>query len=452
MSKNNRKKHERGGVNMKNEEKIQGNIWGLAPMMLFLLLFLGTGFITGDFNNMPVNVAFIISAIGGVLMNRELPLKTKIENFCKGAGDQNIILMGIIFLLAGGFANVAKEMGAITSTVNLGLSILPGNVLVAGLFIIGCFISLSIGTSMGTIVSLTPIALGLSEQTGITLGICVGAVVGGAMFGDNLSMLSDTTIAAAKTQNCDMKDKFKANIKIVLPAAIITGIILTIITLGKNNGVTGTYEYNLIKVVPYIGVLGLALSGINVLVVLIISTIFAGAIGLFLGDFTPISLLKAVSNGVIGMEDLFIISILIGGLVGIIKGNKGLDYLIHFVGSRIKGKRGAELGIAFLISVADICTGNNTIAIIMVGPLAKDIADEYGIEPKRAASLLDTFSCAMQGMIPYGAQLLVAGSLAGISSFEIMKYNYYPYLMFVSALGVILYGVKSKEKIVESVL
>ncbi|SJZ65472.1 putative methionine transporter, NhaC family (TC 2.A.35.1.-) [Cetobacterium ceti] len=430
---------------MKSEKKIQGNIWGLAPMMVFLLLYLGTGFITGDFNSMPVNVAFIISAIVGILMNKKIPLKEKIESFCKGAGDQNIILMGMIFLLAGGFANVAKEMGAITSTVNLGLSILPGNILVAGLFIIGCFISLSIGTSMGTIVSLTPIALGLSEQTGITLGICVGAIVGGAMFGDNLSMLSDTTIAATKTQDCDMKDKFKANIKIILPAAILTGIILTFVTAGTNVVTSKVYEYSLIKVLPYIGVLGLALSGINVLVVLVISIIFAGGIGLYTGDFTPTTLLKAISSGVIGMEDLFIISLLIGGLVGIIKLNKGLDYLIHFVGSRIKGKRGAELGIAFLIAVADICTGNNTIAIIMVGPLAKDIAEEYGIDKKRSASLLDTFSCAVQGMIPYGAQLLAAGGLAGISSFEIMKYNIYPYLMFISALFVIFYGTRKEN-------
>lgn len=432
---------------MSNEKKYKGNAKALLPMLLFLILFIGTGLVTKDFYSMPVNVAFVICGAVAIAMNKKLKLDVKVDNFCKGGGEPNIILMCIIFILAGAFAQVAKDMGAVQSTVNLGLSVLPGNILIAGVFVIGCFISLSIGTSMGTIVALTPIAVGISQQTGISLGICVAAVVGGAMFGDNLSMISDTTIAAARTQGCEMKDKFRANFKIVLPAAIATMILLAVMTAGQGNASSAAHPYQIIKVLPYVAVLASALIGINVLLVLIGGTIFAGIVGIAYGDLTIIKFIQSASNGMMGMEDLAMIAILIGGLVEVIKANGGIDFLIDFVGSRIKGKRGAELGIAFLVSIVDICVANNTIAIIMTGPLAKDIADEYGIEPKRSASLLDTFSCAFQGIIPYGGQLLAAAGLAKITTIEIMKYNVYPYLMLVSALLVILIAPSAKGKV-----
>ncbi|MCY6485795.1 Na+/H+ antiporter NhaC family protein [Clostridium aestuarii] len=430
---------------MSNQKKYKGNPKALLPLLLFLLLFIGSGLIKKDFYAMPVNLAFIIAGIAAVAMNKKFKIDEKVDNFCKGGGEPNIILMCIIFILAGAFAGVARDMGAVESTVNLGLTILPKNILMAGVFIIGCFISISIGTSMGTIVALTPIAAGISQQTGIPMGICVGAVVGGAMFGDNLSMISDTTIAASRTQGCEMKDKFRANFKIVLPAAIITAVLLAIITSGGPSVAGTEHPYQIVKVLPYLSVLIAAVAGVNVMAVLIGGSIFAGVVGMAYGDFDFFGFLASASNGMMGMEDLAMIAILIGGLVELIKVNGGIDFLIDFVGSRIKNKKGAEFGIAFLVSVVDICVANNTIAIIMTGPLAKDIADEYDIEPKRSASLLDTFSCAFQGMIPYSGQLLAAAGLAAISPFGIMKYNFYPYLMLISAIVAIIIGRSSKK-------
>ncbi|MCY6370780.1 Na+/H+ antiporter NhaC family protein [Clostridium ganghwense] len=432
---------------MSNQKKYKGNPKALLPLVLFLLLFIGSGLIKKDFYAMPVNLAFVIAGIAALVMNKKLKLEEKVDLFCEGGGEPNIILMCIIFILAGAFAGVARDMGAVDSTVNLGLTILPQNILMAGVFIIGCFISISIGTSMGTIVALTPIAAGISQQTGIAMGICVAAVVGGAMFGDNLSMISDTTISAARTQGCEMKDKFKANFKIVLPAAIVTAIILAVVTSGGPSVAATEHPYNIVKVLPYLAVLIAAIAGMNVMAVLVGGTIFAGIVGMAYGDFDFFGFIASASKGMMGMEDLAMIAILIGGLVEIIKLNGGIDFLIDFVGSRIKSKRGAEFGIAFLVSLVDICVANNTIAIIMTGPLAKDIADEYDIEPKRSASLLDTFSCAFQGMIPYSGQLLAASGLAAISPFAIMKYNFYPYLMLVCAIAVIIIAPSRAKKI-----
>ena len=415
---------------MKNNE-LKGRASALLPLLVFIVLYVVIALISKDFYAMPVSVPFLIAGIIALLMNRKETISNKLDIFCKGAGEPNIILMCVIFILAGAFAQVAKDMGAVESTVNLGLSILPSNILISGVFIIGCFISISIGTSMGTIVALAPMAVGIADKTGISVALVIGAVVGGAMFGDNLSMISDTTIAATRTQGCDLKDKFKTNFFIVLPAAIATAIIFAIITSGNNTILRGEYNYSLVKVLPYVSVLIAALAGVNVLSVLVGGTVLSGIIGMIYGAFDFVGFLQSIAKGINGMSELVIISLIIGGTVELIKFNGGIDFLLSFITSRVKTRRGAEYGIALLVSLVDICTANNTIAIVMTGPLAKNISEKYGIEPQKSASLLDTFSCFCQGIIPYGAQLLAASSLAKISPFLIMKYLYYPYLMGV---------------------
>lgn len=424
---------------MKKEVK-RGNPLALLPLGVFLVLFVGSGIITGDFYKMPALVAFLIAGGIALLFNKKENLETKMNVFCKGAGDTNIILMVIIFLLAGAFSSVAKAMGGVDSTVNLSLSILPSNLLVAGLFIIGCFISISMGTSVGTIAALAPIALGVAQKTGIPVPLVIGAVVGGAMFGDNLSMISDTTIAAVRTQGCELKDKFKMNFLIVLPAAIATAIILTVVTLGYENVATQSYEYDIIKVLPYILVLAGALIGVNVFVLLGSGILFAGVVGIFSNSFGILGFIGAISEGLGGMYELSLLVIVVGGVVSLIKFNGGIDYILHFITSKIKSKKGAEFGIAALVSVIDLCTANNTIAIVTAGPLAKDIAEKYDIDPRKTASILDIFSSCWQGVIPYGAQLLTAAGIAGISPVEIIKYLYYPGLMFICGIAAITFS------------
>ncbi|WP_250675450.1 Na+/H+ antiporter NhaC family protein [Paraclostridium ghonii] len=424
---------------MKQELK-KGNPLALLPLGVFLILFVGSGIITGDFYKMPALVAFLIAGGVALLFNKKESLETKMNVFCKGAGDTNIILMVIIFLLAGAFSSVAKAMGGVDSTVNLSLSILPSNLLVAGLFVIGCFISISMGTSVGTIAALSPIALGVAQKTGIPVQLVIGAVVGGAMFGDNLSMISDTTIAAARTQGCELKDKFKTNFLIVLPAAVITTIILTVVTLGYGSVATQSYEYDIIKVLPYILVLAGALIGVNVFVLLGSGILFAGAVGIFSNSFDILGLIGAISEGLSGMYELSLLVVVVGGVVELIKFNGGIDYILYFITSKIKSKKGAEFGIAALVSVIDLCTANNTIAIVTAGPLAKDIAQKYDIDPRKTASILDIFSSCWQGVIPYGAQLLTAAGIAGVSPIEIIRYLYYPGLMFVCGIGAITFS------------
>ncbi|WP_346935970.1 Na+/H+ antiporter NhaC family protein [Clostridium sp.] len=425
----------------------KGSAIALLPLFIFIVVFMGISLVTKDFYAMPVTVPFLLAALVALFMNREVSLDKKLDVFCKGAGEPNIILMCLIFILAGAFAEVAKTMGAVESTVNLGLTFLPSNILVAGVFIIACFIAISIGTSMGTIVALVPIATGIAAKTGIPIALVVGAVVSGAMFGDNLSMISDTTIAATRTQGCEMRDKFKMNFIVVLPAAIITTLIFTFITLGHDSKVAADYSYSLVKVLPYVGVLLAALLGVNVLVVLVGGILFAGSIGIFTGAFDIIGLLQAIGKGIGGMSELVIISIIIGGMVEIIKFNGGIEFILGFIKKRVNSKIGAEVGIATLVSLVDICTANNTIAIVTVGPIAKDISNQYDIEPKRVAGILDMFSCVAQGIIPYGAQLLSASALAKLSPFSIMKYLYYPYLMGISALIAIVFIPYLKLKI-----
>ncbi|WP_270647266.1 Na+/H+ antiporter NhaC family protein [Paeniclostridium hominis] len=437
---------------MKKEIK-KGNPLALLPLVIFLILFVGSGIITGDFYKMPALVAFLVAGGVALLFNKKESLETKMNVFCKGAGDNNIILMVIIFLLAGAFSSVAKAMGGVDSTVNLSLSILPSNLLVAGLFIIGCFISISMGTSVGTIAALSPIALGIAQKTGMPVPLVIGAVVGGAMFGDNLSMISDTTIAAVRTQGCELKDKFKVNFLIVLPAAIATAILLTLVTLGYKSAGSQTYEYEIIKVLPYILVLTGALLGVNVFALLGGGILFAGIIGLFSKSFDLLGIIGAVSEGMAGMYELSLLVLVVGGFVALIKFNGGIDYILYFITSKIKSKKGAEFGIAALVSVIDLCTANNTIAIVTAGPLAKDIADKYDIDPRKTASILDIFSSCWQGVIPYGAQLLTAAGIAGISPVEILGYLYYPGLMFLCGIASITFSqvVLRKSKLEETI-
>lgn len=421
----------------------KGKFSALLPLIIFVSIYLGTSLVMKDFYSVSVLVPGIIAVLFGIFTNRKRGLEKNIEIFCKGAGNSNIILMCLIFILAGAFAEVAKNMGAVESTVNLGLTILPKNILVAGIFIISSFIAISLGTSMGTIAAIVPIAMGISDKTNIALPLIVGAVVGGAMFGDNLSMISDTTIAATKTQGCEMKDKFKINFKVILPAAILVIVIYTFLGSGANTSV-GQYDYNFIKIIPYLGILIAALMGANVIAILSGGIVLAGAIGFFTGSLDLKTFFTSISTGIGGMSELILISIIIGGIVEIIKENGGIDYVLNLVTKRINGKKGAEFGIGLLVSLVDACTANNTIAIVTVGPLAKDISDEYNLDSKRIAGILDMFSCAVQGIIPYGAQLMSAAALTGLSSFEIMKFLFYPYLMGISAIAFIAFF-KKKE-------
>ena len=424
---------------------MQGNplkrpILALLPIVVFLILYLVSSVISGDFYKMPVPVSFLVASVVALSMNAKRKFKDRTETYLKGMGNSGIMMMCLIFILAGVFANLAKTMGAVDATVNIGIGLLPPNILIAGIFIIGCFISLSVGTSLGTVVALTPVAIGIAEQTGIQAGLALGAVIGGAMFGDNLSFISDTTIAAARTQGCKMQDKFRVNFLIVLPAAIITFIIYLLInkhSLTLPNEAETAYQW--LKILPYIFVLLAALVGINVFIVLLIGSVLAGVIGLSIGSFDGWGMVNSIGDGINGMSEIIIISILVGGMVEIIRYNGGIDYIIKLIGKNTHSKKGAEFSLALLTSIVNVFTANNTITILMVGPLAKDISSQYGIKPRRAASILDTFSCFMQGMLPYGAQILAAIGLAGatVSPFEIMSYLFYPYLMgFISVLAI----------------
>ncbi len=417
----------------------KGNVWALLPIFTFLIIFLGSGIITGDFYTMPAIVAFLIALAVAFLQNRNLKFNEKIAVIAKGVGDENIITMSLIFLCAGAFSGAVTAAGGVESTVNLGLSILPSSIAVVGLFIIGCFISVSMGTSMGTIAALAPIAVGISEKTGFAMAICIGAVVCGAMFGDNLSMISDTTIAAVKTQGCEMKDKFKENFLIVLPAALITIVIFLLITRNGDFRMTEELSYNIWKVVPYVLVLIGALIGINVFVVLIGGTIVSLIVGVATGSIALDQMFVVVGSGVTGMYDITVISIVVACIVSLVKEHGGIQFVLNLIHKNIKSEKGAELGIAGLSLVVDACTANNTVAIVMAGPIAKEISDEFGVDSKRSASLLDIFSSVGQGMIPWGAQLLSAATLTGLTPYNIMPYLFYPILMAVSAVLFIIF-------------
>ena len=427
------------------ESSVKPSGLALLPILVFLVLFIGTGVITNDFYAMPAVVGFLIALGVAFFQTKGKTFNEKITIVAKGVGDDNIITMCLIFLAAGAFSGAVSAAGGVDSTVNLGLSLLPPQIAVIGLFVIGCFISISMGTSMGTIAALAPIAAGISEKTDFSMAICIGAVVSGAMFGDNLSMISDTTIAAVKTQGCEMRDKFKRNFFIVLPAAIATVIVLFFITGGGDFEIAEGLSYNLLQVIPYILVLVAALVGINVFVVLITGTVLSVLVGLCTGSLAPSAIFSSIGEGVTGMYDITVISMLVACISALVKENGGFAFILEKIHNRIHTYKGAEFGITALISLVDIATANNTIAIVISGPIAKEISEDYGIESTRSASLLDIFASVFQGIIPYGAQLLSAASLTGLTSFDIMPYLFYPYFMGVCGIISILLPRKKKN-------
>ncbi|MCA4895377.1 MAG: Na+/H+ antiporter NhaC family protein [Cytophagales bacterium] len=417
-----------------------GRFWALLPLIIFLVVYLVTSLVLNDFYKMPILVAFLFSAIVGFLQYPKLSFSHKTEEFSKGAGDPGIMLMILIFLLAGAFAELSKAIGAVQSTINFALSYLSPNLLIAGLFLTACFISLSLGTSVGTVVALAPIAVGLHETISGNLAVYLAAVVGGAMFGDNLSMISDTTIAATRTQGVEMLDKFKVNFLIVLPAAILTFLLYVFSSDATQTMNNATYDYSIIKVLPYVFIFVAALLGLNVIWVLILGIVLTLFIGLYFNlEFWPA--LGALNSGMASMFELSIICILIGGIVGLIRYYGGIDFILHHVSRKVKSARGGELGIFSLTTLVNIALANNTITILIVGPLAKTISDKNNIDPRRSASVLDTTSCFVQGALPYGAQLLAAVAIANnqVTAVGIMRYLYYPYLIGISTLLFILF-------------
>jgi Na+/H+ antiporter NhaC len=407
-------------------------------MLVFMAVYLIGSLLAGDFYKVPLTVAFLTASTYAICITPRLRLKVRISLFSRGAGDENLMLMVWIFILAGAFAESAGQMGAIDATVNLTLRLLPDSMLLPGLFLAACFISLSIGTSVGTVVALTPVAVGIAEQTGSSLPLIVAGVVGGAFFGDNLSFISDTTIVATQTQQCRMNDKFKANIYLAAPAAII--VFALYLYLGRDmHAPTDIVMPEWYKVIPYVAVLLLAICGMNVMSVLSIGIILAGGIGIWSGSFDLMDWMNSMGKGIMGMSELIIVTLLAGGMLALIRHNGGIDFLIRVLTRRINGKRGAKFTIALLVVLADLCTANNTIALITVGPVARDIAERYGVDRRMSASLLDTFSCFAQGLIPYGAQLLMAAGMAAISPFQIIGYLYYPITLgLIAVLGIIL--------------
>ena len=403
-------------------------------MAVFILLYLVTSIIAGDFYKVPITVAFLLSSIyavivcGGIPTRGGMPIAERISIFSRGASMGNMMLMLWIFVLAGAFANTAKVMGSIDATVNLTLSILPGNMILAGLFLAACFVSISVGTSVGTIVALTPIAAGVANSTGSSVPLLTAVIVGGSLFGDNLSFISDTTIAATSTQGCKLSDKFRVNSFLVMPVALLILGIYTFMGSGINSP-QNVPEVSIIKVIPYIIVLVTAVCGMNVMAVLTLGILVTGSIGIIDGSFDVFGWFAAMGNGITGMGELIIITMMAGGMLELIKVNGGIDTVINLLTKRITTKRGAEMSIAALVGMVNVCTANNTVAIITTGGIAKQIGDRFGIDNRKCASILDTMSCCVQGVIPYGAQMLMAAGLASVNPVSIMPYLYYPYLL-----------------------
>ena len=405
---------------------------------MFIVLYLVTSIIARDFYKVPITVAFMVASVFAVVTSGGMPLRQRIDIYSQGAGTGPMMLMIWIFILAGAVANSAKVMGGIDATVNVALTMLPGNMLLAGLFLAACFISVSVGTSVGTIVALTPIAAGIAQQTEASVPMMTAVVVGGSFFGDNLSFISDTTIAATSTQGCRLSDKFRANSFIVMPVAVL--ILVAYIVMGAGiESPRHIPEVSPLKVVPYLVVLVTALLGMNVMAVLTLGIVLTGCIGMADGSFDVFGWFKAMGDGIMGMGELIIITMMAGGLLEIIKFNGGIDFLIKRLTRHISSKRGAELSVAALVSVVNFCTANNTVAIITVGNIAKQIGDRFGVDNRKCASILDTFSCAVQGLIPYGAQMLMAAGLASLNPLSILPYLYYPVTLGVFALLAIIF-------------
>ena len=435
-----------GRLSDKNRDRVKGWL-ALSPLLVFLCVYLVSSIIVNDFYKIPISAAFLVASVYAMLITRDRSLEKKIETFSKGAGNSSVMLMIWIFVLAGAFAATAKDIGAIDATVNIALHILPGKLIYAGLFLASCFISMSIGTSVGTIVALVPVGAGIAQQmasgSAPELAFITAIIVGGSFFGDNLSFISDTTIAATRTQECSMSDKFKANIRLVLPAAVIVTALY--VFLGSDvTAIPDSRPIEWFKLIPYILVIAFALSGVNVAVVLAAGLGVNAIIGFCTGCFTWSGFLGSIGGGIAGMADLIIVTIMAGGMLELIKVNGGIDFIVNGLTKRINGKRGAELSIAGLVALANFCTANNTIAIITTGRIAKDITDRFGLDPRKTASILDTFSCLVQGIIPYGAQLLMAGGLAGISMISIIQHLYYPFIMGACAFLAILLRIPKK--------
>ncbi len=412
-------------------------ILALSPLIVFVVLYLATSIVAGDFYKMPITVAFLAASVYSIAIAQG-PLRSRVDVFSRGAGNGQMMLMVWIFVLAGAFAHSAKVMGSVDATVQLTLSVLPPQMLLAGLFVAACFISLSIGTSVGTIVALTPIAAGVAEQTATPVALLVAVVVGGSFFGDNLSFISDTTIIATQTQGCRQSDKFRVNSFIVVPAAVVILAVYMVMGWGIN-APAAISQVNFWLVLPYLVVLSTAVVGLNVMAVLTLGIALTGVVGLSTGAFADVFVwLKAMGDGIVSMGELIIITMLAGGLLEMVKVKGGIDFIIERMTRHISGKRGAEMAIAMLVAVVNLCTANNTVAIITVGGIAHQIGERYGLDPRKCASLLDTFSCTVQGLIPYGAQLLMAAGLAAVNPVSIIPYLYYPVAIGFAALLAVL--------------
>lgn len=429
------------GTTEKEIHSRQG-LMSLSPLLVFIILYLATSIIAQDFYKVPVTVAFLISAIYAVATTKGT-LNKRIETFSRGAGNSNMMLMMWIFLLAGAFAASAKSMGAVDATVNLTLHILPDELLLPGIFLASCFISLAIGTSVGTIAALTPVAAGISAEAGVDLPFMAAIVVGGAYFGDNLSFISDTTIIATQTQGCKMSDKFKVNSRLVIPGAVL--VMIAYFLMGKGVHIPDNLpDIEFAKVLPYLMVLISAILGANVMVVLAAGLLLTGCIGMIYGKYDVYGWFSAMADGMMGMSELIIMTLLAAGMLAMIKFNGGINYLISKLTKNIADKRSAEFSIALLVCLVNVCTANNTVAIITTGPIARDIADKYGVDKRKSASILDTASCFTQGVLPYGAQMLIAAGLAGISPVSIMPYLYYPLAMGLTVIAAIVFRLPRK--------
>lgn len=411
--------------------------FAFVPLLLFIVIYIVAGVALGDFYAFPSPVALLIAIVVAFAMFKGT-INEKMKDFTDGCGDENIQIMLAVYLLAGAFSSVAKAMGGVDATVNFGLTIIPAQFLIAGLFVIGSFLGVATGTSMGTITALVPIACGVADKAGLNLPLAIAAVVGGAMFGDNLSMISDTTIAATRTQGVEMKDKFRMNGTIAAPAAVITVVLLVVFGQPETAVPLDSLGFEFIKIVPYILVLGLALAGLNVFVTLTVGIAAAGVIGIIGGELTVLSFGQSIYSGFVGMNEVFFLSLLVGGLSNMVTKQGGIDWLLAKINSFIKGEKSAQLGVAALTAAADMATANNTVAIIVCGPITKSISEEYKVDPRKTASILDIVSCIFQGAIPWGAQLLSAGSLAALSGFVISPMEIIPLLWYQWILAVVL--------------
>lgn len=416
----------------------------LMPLILLAVLMAMLGIIMGDFSKVPMTIVFLLTSIASLFTLRGYKIEERVRCFSHGAGSPDLLLMVWIFVLAGAFASSAKAMGAVSATVDLTMMCLPDSALLAGLFLVSCIVSICIGTSVGTIVALVPMASELASRSGIVLPLMVAAVVGGSFFGDNLSFISDTTVAATKTQNCSMRDKFRTNFRIVLPAALICFIIYVLLGQGAQSQIvfSANGEIHWVRVLPYVAVLVSALCGVNVLIVLCLGTLLTGIVGVADGAYTLSGWITSMAEGVTGMGDLILISMIAGGLLAVVRKGGGVTYLVRALTRRVHSRRGAECCISALVALTNCCTANNTVAILSVGSITKDISERFGVDKRRAASLLDIFSCVTQGIIPYGAQLLMASGLAVISPLDITPYLYYPLLLAVCAIISILISKK----------